>query len=86
MPAMNLEWFGYAAAALTTGSFIPQAIMTVRTRDTRGISRGMYAMFTLGVALWLTYGIVIGSLPMIAANTVTLLLAATILALKLRFG
>ena len=86
MRAMNLEWFGYAAAALTTGSFIPQAIMTVRTRDTRGISRGMYAMFTLGVALWLTYGIVIGSLPMIAANTVTLLLAATILALKLRFG
>ena len=86
MPAMNLEWFGYAAAALTTGSFIPQAIMTVRTRDTRSISRGMYAMFTLGVALWLTYGIVIGSLPMIAANTVTLLLAATILALKLRFG
>ena len=86
MPAMNLEWFGYAAAALTTGSFIPQAIMTIRTRDTRGISRGMYAMFTLGVALWLTYGIVIGSLPMIAANTVTLLLAATILALKLRFG
>src|SRR6185312_13450600 len=84
--AMNHEWFGYAAAALTTGSFIPQAIMTIRTRDTRGISRGMYAMFTLGVVLWLTYGVVIGSLPMIAANTVTLLLAATILALKLRFG
>jgi len=86
MPAMNLEWFGYAAAALTTGSFIPQAIMTIRTHDTRGISRGMYAMFTVGVALWLTYGIAIGSWPMIVANTVTLLLATTILALKLRFG
>jgi MtN3 and saliva related transmembrane protein len=83
---MNLEWFGYAAAALTSGSFIPQAIMTIRTRDTRGISRGMYAMFTIGVALWLAYGIAIGSWPMIAANTLTLALAATILALKLKFG
>jgi MtN3 and saliva related transmembrane protein len=83
---MNLEWFGYAAAALTSGSFIPQAIMTIRTRDTRGISRGMYAMFTIGVALWLVYGIAMNSWPMIVANTVTLALAATILALKMRFG
>jgi MtN3 and saliva related transmembrane protein len=83
---MNLEWFGYAAAALTSGSFIPQAIMTIRTRDTRGISRGMYAMFTAGVGLWLAYGIAIGSLPMIIANTVTLALAASILGLKLRYG
>ena len=83
---MNLEWFGYAAAALTSGSFIPQAIMTIRTRDTRGISRGMYALFTLGVALWLIYGIAIGSTPMIIANTVTLTLAGVILALKLRYG
>jgi len=83
---MNLEWFGYAAAALTSGSFIPQAMMTIRTRDTRGISRGMYAMFTTGVALWLAYGVAIGSWPMIIANTVTLLLAATVLVLKLRFG
>jgi len=83
---MNLEWFGYAAAALTTGSFIPQAIMTIRTRDTRGISLGMYVMFTTGVALWLAYGVAISSWPMIAANTVTLALAATVLALKLRFG
>lgn len=86
MADMNLEWFGYAAAVLTTGSFIPQAIMTIRTRDTRGISRGMYAMFIVGVALWLAYGIAIGSWPMIAANTVTLVLAGTIFVLKLRFG
>jgi MtN3 and saliva related transmembrane protein len=83
---MNLEWFGYAAAVLTSGSFIPQAVMTIRTRDTRGISRDMYAMFTVGVALWLGYGIAIGSWPMIAANTVTLALAVTILVLKIRFG
>jgi MtN3 and saliva related transmembrane protein len=83
---MNPEWLGYAAAVLTTGSFIPQAVMTIRTRDTRGISRGMYIIFVLGVALWLAYGIYIDSLPMILANVVTLGLAGTVLALKLRYG
>jgi MtN3 and saliva related transmembrane protein len=60
--------------------------MTIRTKNTRGISRGMYVMFTVGVALWLVYGIALNSWPMILANTVTLVLAGTILALKLRFG
>ena len=83
---MNLEWLGYAAAVLTSASFIPQAIMTIRSRDTRGISRDMYIIFTLGVALWLAYGIAIDSLPMILANVVTLVLAGTILGLKLRHG
>jgi MtN3 and saliva related transmembrane protein len=83
---MNLEWFGYAAAVLTTSSFIPQAVMTIRSRNTRGISLAMYVIFTLGVGLWLVYGIALESWPMILANTVTLGLAATILALKLRFG
>jgi MtN3 and saliva related transmembrane protein len=83
---MNFELLGYAAAFLTSVSFIPQAIMTIRSKNTSGISRGMYAMFTLGVALWLVYGIYLESWPMIAANTVTLMLAATILALKLRYG
>jgi MtN3 and saliva related transmembrane protein len=83
---MNLELLGYIGALLTTASFIPQAIMTIRSRDTRGISRGMYVIFTTGVAFWLAYGIVIDSLPMILANTVTLGLAGTVLALKLRSG
>jgi MtN3 and saliva related transmembrane protein len=83
---MNAEWIGFAAAALTTGSFIPQALMTIRTRDTRGISLAMYVIFTAGVALWLAYGLFVSSWPMIAANTVTLGLAATILGLKLRYG
>jgi MtN3 and saliva related transmembrane protein len=83
---MNFEWFGYAGALLTSASFIPQAVMTIRTRDTRGISRGMYVIFTVGVAFWLVYGIALSSLPMIIANTVTLALAATILALKIRYG
>jgi len=83
---MNLEWLGFTAAALTTASFVPQAVMTIRSRDTRGISLGMYVIFTIGVAFWLAYGIAVDSLPMILANTVTLGLAGTVLALKLRYG
>ena len=56
---MNLEWLGYIGALLTTASFIPQAVMIIRSRDTRGISRGMYVIFTIGVAFWLAYGIAI---------------------------
>jgi MtN3 and saliva related transmembrane protein len=83
---MNFEWLGFVAATLTSASFIPQAVMTIRSRDTRGISRSMYIIFTTGVAFWLAYGIAIDSLPMIFANTVTLALAGTVLALKLRYG
>jgi len=83
---MNPEWLGFAAAVLTTASFIPQAVMTIRTRDTRGISGSMYLIFVVGVALWLAYGIYLDSLPMILANLATLLLASTILILKLRYG
>ena len=86
MGAMNLEWFGYAAAVLTTSSFIPQALKTIRSRNTSGISLAMYMIFTLGVAFWLIYGIAVRSGPMILANTVTLGLATAILAMKLRFG
>lgn len=83
---MNLEWLGYVAAILTTLAFVPQAAKTIRSKDTRGISLGMYLVFTVGVVFWLAYGIVLGSWPMILANTVTFALAATILALKLRHG
>ena len=83
---MNVELVGFVAAFLTTVSFIPQAVMTIRSKNTSGISRGMYFLFTLGVALWLVYGLYLESWPMIFANTVTLLLAATILILKLRYG
>ena len=83
---MSGEWLGYVGATLTTLSFLPQAVKTIRTRDTRGISLGMYAMFTVGVAFWLGYGFVLGSWPMIVSNIVTLGLAAVILGLKLRHG
>lgn len=74
---------GYLAATLTTASFVPQALLTLRTRNVSGISLGMYAAFTAGVALWLVYGISIGELPIVIANALTLALAATILAMKI---
>ena len=83
---MTGEWLGYIAAFLTTVSFVPQAAHIIRSKHTRGISMPMYLTFTTGVAFWLGYGIVLGSWPMIVANVVTLVLAATILALKLRYG
>ncbi|GAB3354071.1 SemiSWEET family sugar transporter [Lysobacter tyrosinilyticus] len=83
---MNGEWIGYIAATLTTLSFVPQAVKTIRSRDTRGISLGMYVLFTVGVAFWLVYGISLRSGPMIASNIVTTLLAATVLMMKIRYG
>lgn len=82
----NMEWAGYAAAVMTTLAFVPQAIKTIRTRDTRSISLGMYVVFTAGIAMWLVYGIALDSMPMILANIVTFLLSATILGLKLKHG
>ena len=83
---MTGEWIGYVAASLTTLSFLPQAIKTIRTRDTSGISLGMYVVFTVGVACWFFYGIVLTSWPMIVSNLLTLGLSTTILVLKLRHG
>ena len=77
------ELTGYLAATLTTVSFVPQVLQTLRTRDTRAISLGMYALFTLGVALWLVYGILIDAWPVIVANAITLGLTSTVLWHKL---
>lgn len=74
---------GYGAAVFTTGSFLPQAWLTLRTRDVSGISLGMYSSFTLGVALWLAYGVMLGQWPIVVANAVTLSLATTILVTKI---
>lgn len=78
------HWIGYPAAILTTIAFLPQAWHSWRTRDLSGISLQMYGLFTLGVALWLIYGIAIGSLPIVLANGITLLPASLVLWLKIR--
>jgi MtN3 and saliva related transmembrane protein len=77
---------GYAGATLTTIAFIPQALHTWRTRSTAGISLGMYAIFTAGVAFWLAYGVMLGEWPIIIANSITFPLALWILAMKIRYG
>ena len=80
-----IETIGYVAATLTTGSFVPQAWQTFRTRDVSGISLGMYSGFVVGSALWLTYGLMIAAVPVVIANAVTLGLALAILAMKVRY-
>lgn len=76
---------GFLAAALTTASFVPQAVRTWRTRETRGISLVMYAVFSTGVALWVLYGFLAPSWPVLAANLVTLIFAVAILVMKVRY-
>ena len=83
---MSLELMGYAAATCTTLSFIPQAVKTIRSRDTSGISLWMYVVFTFGIACWFGYGVFLQSWPMIVSNAITFLLSSTILGLKLKHG
>jgi MtN3 and saliva related transmembrane protein len=66
---------GFIAAILTTVSFVPQVLKVWRTRSAKDISLGMYSLFTLGIATWLVYGVLIDSWPVILANLVTLILA-----------
>ena len=77
---------GFIAAILTTGAFAPQAIKTIRTRSTQSISLGMYVFFTIGVVFWLIYGIYLMNFPIILANSITLILTGTILAMKIKYG
>jgi MtN3 and saliva related transmembrane protein len=84
--SLGVELVGFAAATLTTASFLPQALKSWRSRDTGGLSLGMYALFTAGIALWFCYGVLLGSWPMMIANVITLSLSLLILALKLRHG
>ncbi len=74
---------GNIAAILTSVSFLPQAIKTIKTKDTSGISLSMYIIFVSGVSMWLTYGIMIQSLPIIIGNVVTIFFSGTILYMKL---
>src|SRR5262245_19274056 len=78
------ELIGYAAATLTTVSFVPQAVKALREHDTRSLSLGMYVMFTIGVILWGLYGWLRQDWAIIVANLVTGTLSVAILATKVR--
>jgi len=86
MAPIWIEAIGAGAAICTTLAFVPQAVKVIATRETHALSLAMYGIFTLGVFLWLVYGLTLGSWPMIIANIVTLGLAVIILSMKLRYG
>jgi MtN3 and saliva related transmembrane protein len=77
---------GLLAGTCTTFAYLPQVIKTWRTRSTNDVSRGMFMLMVTGIVLWLAYGILQNDLPIIAANLASLVLTATILIFKLRFG
>ena len=80
-----MKWIGFMAAILTTSSFLPQAIKTIKDKDTSSISLGMYSLFTTGVFLWLIYGIFIKDIPIMVSNLITFLLACSILVMKIKY-
>lgn len=84
MPLTLIDTVGFAAGALTTAAFVPQVLKSWQTRDLSGVSLRMYGLFTLGVALWLAYGLMLMSWPVIVCNAITLVLAGGVLALKIR--
>jgi MtN3 and saliva related transmembrane protein len=79
------ELIGMVAGTLTTVSFVPQVMKTWKSRSAKDISLGMFLLFSLGVALWLIYGIGISSMPVILANAITLVLALGIILMKVTF-
>jgi MtN3 and saliva related transmembrane protein len=85
-PSFVVELIGGAAATITTLCWVPQAVKILRTRETRSLSLIMYLLLAIGIGLWLVYGLLIGSWPLIAANAVTAVLVVAILGMKLRYG
>lgn len=82
MPLDFHNLIGYAAAILTSVAFVPQALKSWQTRDLSGVSLPMYSLFTVGMVMWLVYGVMLGSWPIIIANAITIVLASVVLALK----
>lgn len=79
------DLIGFLAGTLTTLAFLPQALLTWRSKCAKGVSLGMYCVFISGVVLWLVYGLILMSWPMIVSNCVTLAIAVSILLMKLRY-
>lgn len=78
--------YGASAAILTTVAFFPQVIKAHRSRHTKDLSLIMYIMLSIGVALWVIYGLLMGAIPIIAANSVTLVMCLYIVCLKIKYG
>lgn len=76
---------GLIAASLTTFAYLPQSIKAIKTRHTKDISLSMVIMLEIGLITWLTYGLLISSIPIIAANTVSIGFMTIILYLKIKY-
>ena len=81
-----VDWLGTAAGILTTIAYLPQVIKVWRSRSTRDVSMGMYAVLSAGITCWLAYGWILSIWPVIIANAVTLVLVAAVIVMKLRWG
>ncbi len=77
---------GLTAGTLTTVSMLPQAVKILKTQSASDISLGMFAMLAAGLLLWIWYGFLISSMPVVIANIVSFLLASVILSLKIKLG
>lgn len=80
-----VERIGFAAATCTTVAFVPQLLRVIKLKSARDVSLGTFLLFSLGVFLWLVYGLYSGSKPVTASNAVTLLLSLSILILKIKY-
>lgn len=81
---ISTDLIGYTAALLTTVAFIPQAVKSIKYRDTSSLSLVMYIVFTAGVLFWLLYGIIMGDTALVVANGITGMLSSLILAIKIK--
>lgn len=84
--SIDPETIGFIAAVITTAAYVPQVIKVARTRDTKSISLGMFALITTGIGIWCVYGIMVESPSLIFANGLCFLMAGYILLMKLRCG
>lgn len=85
MSTSAVEWIGFVAAFCTTTAFVPQLARVVKLKSAREISLGTFLMFTVGVALWLVYGLYVRSMPVIVSNVVTFCLSLSILVMKVKY-
>lgn len=85
LKSFSPDLLGFIAAFCTTFAFVPQVLLVWRQRSAEGISTGMYLIFSLGVLLWLAYGLLTNAWPVIIANGITLVLALCVLAMKWHF-
>jgi MtN3 and saliva related transmembrane protein len=86
MTTDEINLIGYIAATCTTLCWLPQAVRVIRTRDTKAISLWTQSLFAFGISMWLIYGWLAGSLPVLIANAITLPLVLLIVAMKIRYG